>query len=46
MPGCPAGDVTQQEFFANTNWQLADAKLLPPPFIPDLVSNERDANYL
>lgn len=39
MPGCPAGDVTQQQFFANTNWQMADAKLLPPPFIPDLVSS-------
>jgi hypothetical protein len=45
MPGCPAGDVTQQQFFSGTNWQKADARLLPPPYIPELNAANDISNF-
>lgn len=36
-PGCSAGDIIDQPFFKNINWDKLDRKEIEPPFKPKVV---------
>lgn len=45
MPGCPAGDVCDQPFFRNIQWDKLEKKEIEPPFKPKLKSTADVSNF-
>ena len=43
LRGCPAGDIADQPFFKNVNFQKLERKQVTPPFRPNLVSKQQPA---
>ncbi|XP_037582930.2 protein kinase C delta type isoform X1 [Dermacentor silvarum] len=45
MPGCPAGDVCDQPFFRNIQWEKLEKKEVEPPFKPKLKNTADVSNF-
>ncbi|XP_075730323.1 uncharacterized protein LOC119164664 isoform X2 [Rhipicephalus microplus] len=45
MPGCPAGDVCDQPFFRNIQWEKLEKKEIEPPFKPKLKNTADVSNF-
>ena len=38
MPTCPSGPINSQPFYRNIDWEKLEARQIPPPFKPKIVS--------
>ncbi|XP_050033084.1 putative protein kinase C delta type homolog isoform X1 [Dermacentor andersoni] len=45
MPSCPAGDVCDQPFFRNIQWEKLEKKEVEPPFKPKLRNTADVSNF-
>ncbi|XP_070397403.1 putative protein kinase C delta type homolog isoform X7 [Dermacentor albipictus] len=45
MPSCPAGDVCDQPFFRNIQWEKLEKKEVEPPFKPKLKNTADVSNF-